>query len=59
MSLMSLIVFVIVLSVVFWMLSQLPFAEPFKTILLVICAASFVYWILQNMGYIPFNLRLR
>lgn len=59
MTLVSLISFALILFLVFWLVSILPLPQPLMTILQIIMAIVFLYWLLENTGFIPHNLRLR
>jgi uncharacterized membrane protein YwzB len=49
-SLISLIVIVVIVGMVFWLLQSLPIAEPFRTVLYILCVIVAIIFLLQVIG---------
>jgi heme A synthase len=51
--LISLLVFVIVAGLIWWLLSMLPIPDPFKKVVLVIFIVICIIYLLGFVGYMP------
>ena len=60
MTLIGLIVVVIILGLIYYLVNQLPIAQPFKTVILVIFILILILLALQILGLnLGTNIRLR
>jgi hypothetical protein len=53
-ALISLLVFAVILALVFWVLSTIPMAQPFRTIVIAIVCIVALVWLLGTLGYVAF-----
>lgn len=49
-TLVSLLVFVLVIALIFWLLTPIPIAQPFKTIIQAIVVLIAIVWLLRLVG---------
>ena len=50
MSLIGLLIAVVILAVVWWFLSQLPMAQPFRMVALAICVVILILLLVGGLG---------
>jgi asparagine N-glycosylation enzyme membrane subunit Stt3 len=58
MPIFDILIVLIVLGLVYWLITTLPIAEPFKTIIYVVLVLCLILWLLSLIGVGP-SIRFR